>query len=169
MKSNRIKLLKFVTNFDIGGTERHVVNLVRRLDLTKFDISMACLHKQGPFLKDIERLQIAVEEYSIASLRSRRAFQEQLRCARAIRSQRIDIVHTYGFYSNVFAVPAAKLGGARHVVASVRDTLEFPPIQRLVHKLVCRFADYILVNADIIRQRLIAEGYNGEKIRVIKN
>lgn len=169
MKTNRIKLLKFLTTFHIGGTERHVVNLVRKLDAMKFDISMGCLNKTGPFLKDIERMQIPVEEYTIGSLRSRRAFQEQIRCARAVRSQRIDIVHTYGFYSNVFGIPAAKLGGAGHVVASVRDTLEFPPVQRLVHKLVCRFADHILVNADIIRQRLIAEGYNGEKIRVIKN
>jgi len=169
MKTNRIKLLEFLTTFHIGGTERHVVNLVRRLDTMKFDIGMGCLNKTGPFLKDIERMQIPVEEYTIGSLRSRRAFQEQLRCARSIRAQGIDIVHTYGFYSNVFAVPAAKLGGARHVIASVRDTLEFPPVQRAVHKLVCRFADHILVNADVIRQRLIAEGYNGEKIHVIKN
>ncbi|HTM11122.1 MAG TPA: glycosyltransferase [Verrucomicrobiae bacterium] len=169
MKETRIKLFKFVTTFDIGGTERHVVNLVRRLDPELFDIAMGCLHKQGPFLKDIERLQIPVEEYSIGSFRSRKALQEQLRCARAIRSRRFDIVHTYGFYSNVFGIPAAKLGGATHVIASIRDTLEFPPLQSAVHKFVCRMAEYILVNADIIRRRLIAEGYNGEKIRVIKN
>jgi L-malate glycosyltransferase len=169
MKTDRIKLLKFLTTFHIGGTERHVVNLVRRLDPANFELAMACLRKEGPFLKDIERLQIPVEEYSMGSFRSRKALQEQLRCARYIRSHRVDIVHTYGFYSNVFGIPAAKLGGASRVIASIRDTLEFPPLQRAVHKLVCRLADYIFVNAEIIRTRLIAEGYNGEKIHVIKN
>lgn len=169
MEANRIKLLKFITGFDIGGTERHVVNLARRLDHSKFEMSMACLHKQGPFLKDIERLQIPVEEYSIGSLRSRKALTEQVRCARAIRSNQIEIVHTYGFYSNVFGVPAAKLGGATRVIASIRDTLEFPPIQRFAHKFVCQLADYIFVNAEVIKRQLVSYGYNRDKIKVIKN
>src|SRR4051794_30994483 len=105
MKDDKIRLCKFVTGFEIGGTERHVVNLVRRLDAAKFALTMGCLHKHGPFLKDIERLQIPVEEYQIPSLRSRKALQEQLRCARFIRSNHIDIVHTYGFYSNFFGIP----------------------------------------------------------------
>jgi glycosyltransferase involved in cell wall biosynthesis len=38
-----------------------------------------------------------------------------------------------------------------------------------VHKFVCRRADCVLVNAEAIRRQLIASGYNGEKIQVIKN
>src|SRR3954452_20987333 len=149
MEAHRIKLLKFLTCFDIGGTERHVVNLARRLDTRNFELSMACLKKQGPFLKDIERLGIPVEEYKIESLRSRRALHELIRCARWIKANGIQIVHTYGFYPNVFGVAAAKLGGARYVIASIRDTLEFPPVQRTIHKFVCRFTDYIFVNAEV--------------------
>ncbi len=169
METSKIKILKFLTSFDIGGTERHVVNLLRGLDRTKFDVSMACLRKQGPFLKDVERLDIPVEEYSLGSFRSRKAIQEQLRCARWIRANGVQIVHTYGFYSNVFGIPAAKLGGASYVIASIRDTLEFPRVQSAVHRFVCRFADAIFVNADVIRDRLIADGYNGAKINVVKN
>ncbi|HKA33127.1 MAG TPA: glycosyltransferase family 4 protein, partial [Candidatus Binatia bacterium] len=169
METSKIKILKFLTSFDIGGTERHVVNLLRGLDRSKFDVSMACLRRQGPFLKDIERLDIPVEEYSLGSFRSRRALQELFRCARWIRTNGVQIVHTYGFYSNVFGIPAAKLGGAPYAIASVRDTLEFPPVQSAVHKLVGRFADAIFVNADVIRRRLVAGGYNGAKIKVVKN
>jgi len=169
METGKIKILKFLTSFDIGGTERHVVNLVRGLDRSKFDVSLACLRRQGPFLKDIERLDIPVEEYSLGSFRSRRAFQEMFRCARWIRANRVQIVHTYGFYSNVFGIPAAKLGGASYVIGSIRDTLEFPLVQSAVHKLVGRFADAIFVNADVIRQGLIAKGYKGAKINVVKN
>jgi L-malate glycosyltransferase len=169
METSKVKLLKFLTSFDIGGTERHVVNLLRGLDRSKFDVTMACLRRQGPFLKDIERLDIPVEEYSLGSFRSRKALQELFRCARWIRANGVQIVHTYGFYSNVFGIPAAKLGGAPYVIGSIRDTLEFPPVQSAVHKLVCRFADAIFVNADVIRRRLVAEGYNGAKIKVFKN
>ncbi len=169
METSKIKILKFLTSFDIGGTERHVINLLRGLDRSKFDVSLACLRKQGPFLKDIERLDIAIEEYRIDTFRSRKAFRELLRCARWIRANGVHIVHTYGFYSNVFGIPAAKLGGASYTIASIRDMLDLPPAQSAVHKLVGRFADAIFVNADAIRQRLIARGYNGAKIKVVKN
>jgi glycosyltransferase involved in cell wall biosynthesis len=167
---NRIKLLKFVHTFDIGGTERHVVNLAQRLDRDQFDLSFGCLYKTGPFLKDVERLQIPVEHYHVASLRSGRALKEGLRCAGQIRSNGIDIVHTYGFYPNMFAIPAASLAGASAIVASIRDTGDIcTPKQCRMQKLVCHFADCILVNAEAIRQKLIADGYKGAKIKVIKN
>jgi glycosyltransferase involved in cell wall biosynthesis len=167
---NRIKLLKFLHTFDIGGTERHVVNLAERIDREQFDLSFGCLYKTGPFLKDIERMQIPIEHYPVPSLRSGRALREGLRCAGRIRSHGIDIVHTYGFYPNMFAIPAASLAGASAIVASIRDTGDIcTPKQCRVQKLVCHFADRILVNAEAIRQKLIADGYNGAKIKVIKN
>lgn len=170
MEINRIKLLKFLHTFDIGGTERHVVNLAERIDREQFDLSFGCLYKTGPFLKDIERMKIPIEHYPVPSLRSGRALREGLRCAGRIRSHGIDIVHTYGFYPNMFAIPAASLAGASAIVASIRDTGDIcTPKQCRVQKLVCHFADRILVNAEAIRQKLIADGYNGAKIKVIKN
>jgi glycosyltransferase involved in cell wall biosynthesis len=166
---NRIKLLKFLHTFEIGGTERQVVTLARKLDPAKFDLSMACFYKMGPFLQDIERRRIPLKEYGVRSLRSATAFREALRCAGDLRRDRTEIVHAYGFYSNVFAIPAARLAGVPVVIGSIRDTVEGPPLQRRAHKLVCRLADCVLVNAEVIKQRLIAEGYNGSKIRVIKN
>jgi len=169
MEIDRIKLLKFLHTFEIGGTERHVVTLARKLDPDKFDLSMACFYKMGPFLQDIERRRVPLTEYEVRSLRSATAFREMLRCAVDLRRDRTQIVHTYGFYSNVFAIPAARLAGVPVVIGSIRDTLEGPPLQRLAHKLVCRLADCILVNAEAIKERLIAEGYGGAKIHVIKN
>jgi glycosyltransferase involved in cell wall biosynthesis len=169
MEINRVKLLKFLHTFEIGGTERQVVTLARKLDPDKFDLSMACFYKMGPFLQDIERRRIPLTEYEVRSLRSATAFREVLRCAADLRRDRTQIVHAYGFYSNVFAIPAARLAGVPVVIGSIRDTLEGPPLQRRAHKLVCRLADCVLVNAEAIKERLIAEGYNGAKIKVIKN
>ena len=169
MEINRIKLLKFLHTFEIGGTERQVVTLARKLDPAKFDLSMACFYRTGPFLQDIERRRIPLTEYEVRSLRSAAAFKEALRCAGDLRRERTEIVHAYGFYSNVFAIPAARLAGVPVVIGSIRDTLDSPPLQRHVHKMVCRLADCVLVNAEVIKERLVAEGYNGAKIEVIKN
>lgn len=166
----RIKLLEFVSQFAIGGTERHVVNLARGLDPSRFELSFACFRRAGPFLKDIERLQTPLAEYNINSLHNRNTLKQQLRFARHIRSSEIQIVSTYGFYPNVFAIPAARLAGTPVTVASIRDTGEmWTPMQRRLQKWVCRWADCILVNSEAVRHRLVAEGYHREKIAVIRN
>jgi L-malate glycosyltransferase len=93
-----------------------------------------------------------------------------MRFAQYIRKNRIQIVHSYGFYSNVFAVPAARLAGAAIVVASIRDTGDvLTPAQRRVQRIICKAADCVLVNAEAIREALVKEGYAPCKIVVIRN
>ena len=43
----KIALLEFLTDFRIGGTERQVVNLVRSLDRSRFDVHLACFRALG--------------------------------------------------------------------------------------------------------------------------
>jgi glycosyltransferase involved in cell wall biosynthesis len=93
-----------------------------------------------------------------------------IRLAHYVRRNLIQIVHSYGFYPNVFAVPFARLAGASIVVASIRDTGDLlTPMQTRLQKLVCRFADCVLVNAEAIRESLIEQGYDPSKIVVIRN
>lgn len=170
MQQMRIKLLEFVTLFEIGGTERHVVNLAKRLDPSRFELSVACLSRSGPFLKEIERLQVPLAEYRINRLYNHRAFKEEVRFGRYVRRGQIQIVHTYGFYPNVFAIPPARLAGTPVIVASIRDTGEmWTPMQRRVQKYACHWTDCILVNSEAVRHQLIVEGYNRERITVIRN
>ncbi len=170
MGPNRIKLLKFVTAFAFGGTERHVVSLAQGLDPSRFELHMGCLRSAGVFVGEIRARGIPLVEYKISSLYHPNTLKEQLRLARYVRRNRIQIVHSYGLYSNVFAIPAARLGGASVVVASIRDMGDvWSSLQRHAQKFVCRLADCILVNAEAVRERLIAEGYRPEKTRVIRN
>ena len=70
-----------------------------------------------------------------------RTVRECLRLSSYLRHHpRIDIVHAYNFYANVFALPAARLAHVPVVLASIRDTGEiWTARQRAVNKLVCRF------------------------------
>ena len=166
----RVSLLKFLTTFVEGGTEGQVMNLVDRLDLSRFAVRFACFNRSGRFLPLLDARAIPVTQYTIKRLYDLRALKEQWRLANEIRRHRVDIVHSYNFYGNVFAVPAAKLARTPVVVASIRSMGElYTPLQRRVQRHVCRLADCILTNADAIRQSLIAEGYDAAKITVIRN
>ena len=62
-----------------------------------------------------------------------------------------------------------RLAGAR-VVASIRDMGVYLSRSQLrAQRWVCKFADHILVNATAIKQWLVADGYDGDRIAVIPN
>ncbi len=170
MQSHPIALLKMVTNLHIGGTERQVVNLVQRLNASLFDLHLACLRSAGELLNELETLPIAKPEFQIGSFHSAGTFREAVHLGKYLRRNRIQILHTYGFYPNVFAIPVGRLVGTPVIVASIRDTGEvLTPMQRGVQRMVCRLADCVLVNAEAIREQLVRQGYPADKIRVIRN
>jgi L-malate glycosyltransferase len=168
-ESSRIRLLKFVTLFGVGGTEKQVLKLAGKLDRSRFDLGFACLRRWGDLLGEIAP-DIAVEEYPIASFYQINTLRQILKYAHELKRQRIQIVHSYNFYANVFSIPAARMAGVPCIVASIRDMGAYmTPAQSRVHKWVCRLADRILVNASAIREWLIGQGYDARKISVIRN
>ena len=166
----RLRLLKFVAAFGSGGTERQFTNLALGLDRARFDLRFGCLRSWGTLKDEIEAADIAVTEYPIRSFYQTASYVQQMRLARDIRRDGVDIVHTYNFYANVFAVPAARLAGVPVVIASIRDMgVYLDPAQRHVQRLACGLADCILVNAEAVKRWLVTDGYDAEKITVIAN
>jgi L-malate glycosyltransferase len=165
-----IRLLEFVTDFRIGGTERQVVNLVTGLDPASFDLNVACFRKLGQFMDEVVERNIPLTAYPIRSLLDPATALQQLRLARDLRRRRIDLMRSYGFYPNVFALPAAWLAGVPARIASIRDTGDhLTPRQRRLQRLVCRLAHRVVVNAEAVRRRLVEEGYDASRISVIPN
>ncbi|MGH7344226.1 MAG: glycosyltransferase, partial [Candidatus Rokuibacteriota bacterium] len=121
-------------------------------------------------LEPIQARGLTVNEYAVARLYGPHTVAQQIRFARYLRRRRIQIMHSYNFYPNVFAIPAARLARTPVVLASIRDTGAYlTPRQRRVQRLACRLADHILVNAEAVRQWLIGEGYDPTRISVIRN
>lgn len=169
-RTERIQLLKFVTLFGVGGTEKQFMSLAGLLDRERFNLSFGCLKLWGDLLEEVARQQFKVTEYPLRSFYRPNALRQMRRFASALRKERIQIVHSYNFYANVFSIPAARMAGVPCVIASIRDMGAYmTPMQKRVHKFICRFADRIVVNADAIRRWLIDQGYAAGKITVIRN
>ena len=165
-----VPVLKFVSDFRIGGTERQFVLAATALDPARFDVHVGCFRKIGQFLAGIERRNLPVSEYPIDSLHNARSLRERFRLARYLSRHRVRLVHAYGFYSNLFAVPAARSSRSRIVIASVRDSGDlWTSRQRFVQRVVSRFADHVVVNANAVAEVLAREGYDSRKISVIRN
>ena len=167
----RIQLVKFLPSFGIGGTEKQVANLTKRMDRRAFDVSFTCMNRWGEMVSEIEGRQgLAISEYPLGSFYELNAFRQQWRFVQALRQRRTQILHSYNFYANMFSLPAAKLAGVPCLIASIRDMgIYLTPTKLRAQKLVCRLADRIVVNAGAIRDWLVEQGYPAQKIVVIRN
>jgi glycosyltransferase involved in cell wall biosynthesis len=164
-----IRVLTVVPTLMCGGTENQALALGNGLDPGRLEIEFACLRRRGPFVEELEARRIPLTEYRITSFFSLGALAQQARLARRIAARRIQIVHAYNFYGNVFAVPPARLV-APVVIASIRDCAPYlTTMQRRVQRWACRLADCVLVNADAVRDWLIADGYDESRIVLVPN
>lgn len=168
--SKRVRVLAFVTVFDVGGTERQVVALAKGLDRSRFDLRVACFKRSGPFLAELEAQGIPVVDYPIRNLHGPGTVKEQLRFARDLRRERTQILHTFNFYPNMFAIPAGRLAGVPVIIATLRDMGDlWTPMQRRAQRWICRMAHRVVANADAVREQALKEGYEPEKVSVIRN
>ena len=164
-----IRLTNVVPTLLCGGTETQFMTLARALDPDRFALRFGCLRQWGPFVDELSQRSIPLQEYRVTTFRSINAVRQQARFARDLRRHGTDIVHTYSFYGNVFAIPPARLA-APVVVASVRDRgLYLTPMQKRVQRYVCRFADRVLVNAEAVKTWLVNDGFSPSRITVIPN
>ena len=168
--SGRIPVFQLLTNFKVGGTERHVTTLARLLDPARFETHLGCFGRFGEFLEPVERHCRAISEYPIHRLPAPSTLRRQAQLARDLRRKRIAVFHAYGFWANVFGLPAARWAGVPVVLASIRDTGDHLSAgRRRLQRLVCRLADAVLVNAAAVRERLLLDGFPARKLAVIQN
>ena len=91
--------------------------------------------------------------------------------ARYLRTHRIRLVHCFDFYSDILGVIAARVAGVPAVIASQRELGDLrTPLQRRFYRLAMRLADYVLVNAEAVAERLARARVLGpERIVLIPN
>src|SRR3989442_16034734 len=139
----------------VGGTEGQFVEVACGLDRSRWDIHLTCLDAVGPLRARIEASGMVVWSCGRGSFKSPRFVLAAWGLARYLRAHRIRLVHCFDFYSNILGVTAARIAGALAVIARQRELGGLPtPLPRPVYRLIMRLADYVLVNAEAVAERL---------------
>ncbi|HWR53532.1 MAG TPA: glycosyltransferase [Bryobacteraceae bacterium] len=149
-----------------AGTERWVLETVRRLDRSAFEPHICCF-EDSPQLR---ALSCATLVLPMPALFCWNGWQRVRQLRRYIREHRIDIVHTYMLKASMFGALASRgLGCA--VVSSRRSTpneatRRMAPVLRYVN----RYATRVLANSDAVRQAAIGlERLSPAKVDVLYN
>lgn len=148
----------------LGGTEGQFVEVVRGLNRSRWNLHIGCVRAEGPNLARLEAEGLHPASVGCGSFRSPDSALAVVRFARRLRARRIRLIHSFDFYSNVFGVLAARLARVPAVIASQRDLGELrPSLERRVHRAVLRLARYVVVNSEVVAERLKASGTVSER------
>ena len=140
MKKN---VLQIIGSFHQGGSERQAVQLTRLLrEDDSFNIFLATLDSEGVLRDEVERIGFTnIPEFRLTSFYDLNFLKQVRNCVRFIRENRIGIVHTHDFYTNVFGITAARLARVPLKIASKRETSAVrSKAQKIIEKQIFRMA-----------------------------
>ncbi len=166
----RVRVMHLINSFEMGGTERQAVELLKRLDATRFDVSLGAIQRKGGLYDEITDRFPDLHLFPLNSLYNRNAWQQ----ARALREhllrERIDILHAHDFYAGWLGSFATRFTPTKFIVAQRHLRLSDRRIHDLGRRLMNALADRVIVNAEMIREHVLAEGLaKPAKLAVIRN
>lgn len=147
----RINILQLIATLDIGGAERQLVELVKRMDKNKYNITVCCITRGGPLEEDLKKLGIA---YHVLYKKFKFDFTVIFRLIRLIRHKKIELIHTWMFTSNTWGRIAAKFISVP-VIISTELSMVNPfkgCIQRTVDRMLAGCSDIIIANSESVRK-----------------
>jgi glycosyltransferase involved in cell wall biosynthesis len=160
-----------LTSFDVGGTERQMVELIRRLDRSTFDVHVACFHRRGALEPLATSNAASVATFPIDGFHRPSAVLQLLSFVRWCRLVGARIVHTCELYANIFGLPGAAMAGVDVRIGNRRElvTPDKTRAQLAAQRFAYRSAHAVVANSHAAAAQLRREGIDEHKIRTIAN
>src|SRR5262245_20793244 len=169
-QTKKPRVLHLITSFEVGGTERQAVELLKRIDRRRFDLSLAALRLEGPLYQEVAAIFPRVPQFPLTSFYNANAAHQLMRLRNWMVSERADILHAHDFYAGLLGAAAARLAGVRVVACQRHMRLSDRRVHEWGTRLTHRLAHRVLVNSEAIRDHLLAGGHIAtEKIVVVRN
>ena len=164
-----MRVLNIISDTNIGGAGRVILNYLRYADRKNFETLVAI--PRGSLLK--EPLEEAgVQVYEVDGMADRSYHKDDVKVLEElIRQVKPDLVHTHGALSGRIAAKRCHVPVvySRHSAFPVPAKLKYPP-GRWVNKLINEhYADHIIAVSPATRDNLVESGISPKKITVVMN
>lgn len=113
-----------IGSFRYGGTERHVLELVRRLDRSKFVPVVGVVDPSGALETAFRESGVPIHVIGTMSLASPKGLRRLRALARFARSNGVRLVHGYNFHGNLYGALASFMAPDLRLVTSERGIVE---------------------------------------------
>ena len=173
------RIIYVIGSLDVGGTERHLVQLLPKLKARGWDVSVYCIGRRGAMAIDLEKQNIAVKG---PPWEAKKGMATWFRFARLITAalgllfvllrQRPHIAHFFLPGAYMVGGPCALLLGIEICIMSRRSLNEYQPKRWILawfEKQLHGYMHAVLGNSVAVVQQLAAEGVPENRITLIYN
>lgn len=177
-----VTIAYLLPRLEMGGTEKHVRDLVRSLDRGRFRPIVIATAEGGILEADFARMEVPVHILGYRGFTRRpgkivgtaRGSVAAIRdLARILRREKVSILHAYLPAANVLGAIAGLLARTPRIIVSKRGLCHYKksrPILAFFEDLANLASDAVLVNSDAVGAAVrAAERFCGRKIRRIYN
>jgi glycosyltransferase involved in cell wall biosynthesis len=160
------RVLHLIDSFESGGTERTAIQLVRLLhESGQCEVRLGCLQNKGVLRAQVDRLGLdEIVEYPLTSFYDVNFARQVTRLRSYLTSEKIDVVHTHCFYTNIFGMAAARLAQTAARITYKGETDFRSPAQKRAERVAFRLSHRVVANSDAVRVRLISDGVSTDKV-----
>lgn len=160
-------VLHMIDSFEQGGSERLALQLVRQLhEDERCNVRIACLQNKGSLRAEADRLDLGeIPEFPLTTFYDRNFVVQLRRLVRFLRANKIDVIHTHDFYTNIFGLTAAAIARVSVRVGYKGETDGFrTSAQKRLERSAFRLAHRVVANSEAVRRQLINEGVPAQKV-----
>src|SRR5688572_17794797 len=132
MTDRPYRILQLASTSDMGGTERMILFLAESMDRQRFESHVACLIGSGELLERAAPFCKSTRHFRFRGLFDPQRF---IHLIEYIRENKFDLVQCYGLRADTAGRLAARLGGTKVIVSSIRS---IDPWRRWSHSMIDR-------------------------------
>jgi len=140
-----------------GGTEKHLYELISRIDKSRFDCFVCSFGGSDELMDAFARAGATTLHLPLERIYGIRAIRQAGRLLKFIRQNEIDIVQTMHFAADFFGVLVARCARVPVVISSKRDTgFQNTSLQNLALRLIRPLVDRTICVSGAVSATMIA-------------
>jgi glycosyltransferase involved in cell wall biosynthesis len=167
----RVRVMIVVGSLEVGGAQKHIFDLIRQVDGSRFEISVVISQAGGYFYDRIREMGIPIHDLDVRG--PRHLISRFPRFLRIVREVEPDVLHAFLYYPSLFSCLVRLLPGRRtpRLILSKRSlNLSLRSDRHAVHKyILMRVPDAITAVSEPVKQRCLELGASSDRVSVIEN
>jgi glycosyltransferase involved in cell wall biosynthesis len=169
-QTTKPSVLLLFDSFETGGAETNLLLVARLLVQSgRYGVHLACLTRRGRLLEEAERLGVGeIPEFPLTSFYDWNMLRQLRRFVGFLRERKISVVHTEGFYTNVFGMLGSRLARVPARVGFRGETGGWHSrAKHFVERTAFRLASVVHANSEEVKRVLVRDGVPAKKIAVV--
>jgi glycosyltransferase involved in cell wall biosynthesis len=164
---DKIKIVHIIGQLQVGGAEKLLYDLCRKIDKERFIVQVITTHGGGVFQKKFEQAGIPVINFEKSG---KWDFSVIDKMADYLRGERPDVVHTHLFAGDFWGGMAARRAGVRNIISTRHDILKEDWLRNLIGKSARRKCSKVVAISRFIFDHLVKkERVSPARIETIYN